>query len=98
VTNYQNTLEVKDNYGFAILLKIRTFTGPSTQNPSTVDSQLLDLLQTCIYSRKLTDRHIQRLGFKTKVGEALIGIDISDEFSRKSNRQFMTILELPMLV
>ena len=97
MTNYQNTLEVKD-YGFAILLKIRTLTVPSAQNPSNLGSQPLDLLQTFIYSRKLMDRHIQRLEFKTKVGEALIRVDIFDEFFRKFNRQFTMILELPMLV
>ena len=71
---------------------------PSTQNPSNVDSQPLDLLQTCIYSRTLMDRHIQRLGFKTKVGEALIGVDISDELSRKLNRLITTVLDLLMSV
>ena len=59
---------------------MRTITVPSAQNPLNLDSQPLDLLQTCIYSRTLMDRHIQRLGFKTKVGEALIGVDISGEF------------------
>ena len=35
-------------------------------NPSNLDSQPLDLLQTWIYSRTLMDHQIQRLGFKVR--------------------------------
>ena len=49
-------------------------------------------------SRTLIDHHIQRLGFKTKVSEALIGVEIFDGLSRKSNLQFTMVLELSMSI
>ena len=44
------------------------------------------------------NHHIQRLVFKTKVGKALIDVDIFDELSKKFNLRITTILELSILV
>ena len=80
MVNYRNTPKIIDDYGYAILLKIKTSTVTPTQNSSNLKIQLLDFLQNWRQSRTFTKLPNPRLEFKLEVGSSLNGEDISDKF------------------